>query len=200
MKGYFFLLIILIQFFFSITGIAQTNDKEYNVSLKKQTTNIPFILKGGCFTTLYNGSRKTFDGIPPFLNRQNSIIKTVHFGRGFNVRDSIYIIVGDKNNDTSICIIDANTNHDFSDDYVYLYNRDSLTEASAFKAQTLHFKYPMNGNMIDCHLDMRPSFFSKPNGLKYGDSLSQKYYVVLFLDECMVGSFTFTQINYKIYT
>ncbi len=120
-------------------------------------------------------------------------------GWKFNVKDSVYMILGDKNNDTSICIIDANANHDFSDGYVYIYNRDSLTEASIFKAQTLNFKYSVKGKVIDCHLNMRPIFFSKPNGLKYGDSLSQKYYVVLFLNECMVGYFRFNKTNYKIY-
>ena len=73
---------------------------------------------------LYDVNRDHFKNIPDELNEKNSILKYFTFN---NKSDTIFLILGDLNENDRICIIDANKNYDFSDDYRYVYNRYTIS-------------------------------------------------------------------------
>ena len=135
-------ILILTLFFFS--GSAQLKPTELIVPLKLVTTNIPFNL-GGIFTGMFDGDRNEFKGIPDYLNSKNSILKSIIITIDSVQSDTIYLIIGDKNQMEKTCIIDVNNNCDFSDDYQYIYQDSLLTKESEFTAQVISFDSFDNG-------------------------------------------------------
>ncbi len=155
---------------------------------------IPFKL-GGCFTKLYDGSRDKFKGIPDFLTPENSIIKTIYFGTNSSFNNIFYLVIGDESNKKRICIIDGNCNHDFSDDYKYIFDIDSAQKGINFLSQAMLFRYTKNEN-IEKNLYLKPKFFS--NNMKFSNATEQKYFVTFELGEYLLGSFSFKDERYKV--
>src|SRR5699024_7501476 len=108
---------IFLMSFMIFPFYSEAQNQTITAPLKLRATDIPFDLGAACFTTITYTSRKKFEGIPSFLNDTNSIISTINFGSRFYIEDSIYILIGDKNENERVCIIDANNNYDFSDDH-----------------------------------------------------------------------------------
>lgn len=175
---------------------SEAQNQTITAPLKLTTTDIPFHLGAACFTSITYSDRSKFQGIPSSLNDSNSIISTVNFGSRSNIKDSIYILIGDKNENERICIIDANNNHNFSDDHQYSFNTKDITTHSDFQSVPIHFKYPYEGEYIDRVLYMKPNFYR--GGLHFSNPLSNKYFVTLYLTECRIGQFKFKEKSYKI--
>jgi len=175
---------------------SEAQNQTITASLKPTTTGIPFHLGAACFTSITYSDRSKFKGIPSSLNDSTSIITTINFGSRFQIKDSIYILIGDKNKNERICIIDANNNHDFSDDHKYSFNTKNITTHSDFQSVPIHFKYPYKGEYIDRVMYMKPNFYR--GGLHFSNPLSNKYFVTLYLTECRIGQFNFKKKSYKI--
>lgn len=186
---------ILIFTLFSFAAICQLKETEIVVPLKLETTNIPFNLSGK-FTRLFDGDRNEFKGIPDFLNFKNSILKSITFKIDSVQSHTIYLIIGDKNENEKICIIDINNNHDFSDDYQYIYQDSLLTKESEFTVQSIPFEYFEKGEKIIGSIYLKPQFF--PGNWKLGNEIEKKYFVLVFLSEYRTGNFFYNGEQYKV--
>lgn len=192
MNKKYFLLLTGVFLFLGMKGQAV---KTISVPVHLKTKDIPFALSGACLTRIYNGSRDKFKGIPEFLTAKNSIIKTIYFGRNSPLNDTFYLIVGNKDDSERICIIDANNNLDFSDDYHYTFNDSLVKKDMQMRAQPLQFEYNYENCEIQRTLYLRPDFYA--GNFKYTNPVEQKYFIVLNLSECRIGTFA---MEGKMYT
>ena len=170
--------------------------KNMPVPMFLKTRQIPFALSGACVTRIYNGSRDKFKGIPDFLTPKNSIIKTIYFGWSSPLNNKFYLIIGEKDDSERICIIDANNDLDFSDDYLYSYNGNLLNKDTQMPAQPVQFDYKYEGHDIERTLYLSPYFYH--GNIKYANAIEQKYFIVLNLAECRMGYFTIGGEKYTI--
>jgi thiol-disulfide isomerase/thioredoxin len=189
--------IYVLFFFLSLT----LNESAAIIDNKHKTIDIPLEIRNEKWnikyvTQIFTGNRDSFKGIPSQLNDKNSIIKYRHFE---NVLDSIYLIIGDLNEKERICIIDANMNHDFSDDRQYIYVEDTLSKITDFKAQSIKLALIQNGKRIIKNYLFRPDLFNTKNIKYYKDNeIQQKYHAMLALSDWYTGTFRISNNNYGI--
>jgi len=188
-------ILIFIGFFLFLEMKGQSI-KKIKVPMSLVTKKIPFALSGACMTRIYNGSRNKFKGIPDFLTTKNSIIKTIYFGWNSPLNNMFYLLIGSKDDNNRICIIDTNKDLDFSDDYQYSYNENVLKNDILMPAQPLRFRYSYENHDIERSLYLTPDFH--PGNFKYTSTIEQKYFVVLNLSECRMGSFNVEGEKYTL--
>jgi len=189
-------ILILINAFLFLSTRAQVEKEKVTVPMSLETKNFPFTLGGVCIGEIYNGSRDKFKGIPEFLTKGNSIIKTIYFGKNNSLNKTFYLIIGDKNTGERICIIDTNNNLNFSDDYQYNYNDSFVQKDMKTLEQPLHFKYTYKNQEIERNLYLRPDF--NRGSLKYVNPIEQKYFIIFRLSEYRLGSFSFKDKKYIV--
>jgi len=116
-----------------------------NVETKPDLEIIQYI------TIPFKGSRNRFKGIPSILNSENSIINFEPMGI-----DSLFFLVGNIANNKRICIVDVNMNHDFSDEYVYSFDKEVFNELSTDHVQTITFKKSINKKQVARKISFYP--------------------------------------------
>lgn len=163
---------------------------------QNKTINIPLETRTNYantnkFTYLYKGSHLKFNGIPKDLTSKNSIIKYSLI----NDQDTLFMIVGDWKENERICIIDADMNHDFSDNYRYIYLKDCLSANTFFPSQPIVFE-SKEKRKETCFV--RP-VLHKINGISFGidNDTQMNYFLMLGLSEYYTGKF---RINNKQFT
>lgn len=142
----------------------------------------------------YKGNYEQFKGIPKGLTENNSIIKYCHFGR-----DSIYILLGDMDSTKRICMIDANKNKNFSDDYLYKFNKQKITEKTNFPSQLISYRSKTDSGEITRTSFYHPVLFdNKTLTLTPDNDLFHKYFVMIGPSESYEGDFKINGKTYKI--
>jgi hypothetical protein len=160
-----------------------------------ETTNIPFNLSGK-FPRLFEGSRNDFKGIRDYLNSNNSIIKSITFKIDSVQSHTIYLIIGYKNEHERLYIVDVNNNHDFSDDYQYIYQDSLLKKESEFTVKPIPFEYFEKGEKMKRSIYFKPQFF--PGHWRINNPIEQKYFVVVLMSEYRLGNFLYNGEDYKV--
>ncbi|MEO7048607.1 MAG: TlpA disulfide reductase family protein [Ferruginibacter sp.] len=187
-------LLIFVSILFPFMSKPQAVPESFLVKLhtefpKKSTEGL-----GACFTKIYKGNIM-FKGIPDFLTKNNSIIKSIYFGRSSPINNTIFLMIGDKNERERICIVDANNNHDFSDDYQYVFDKDSIINLKNI-AQPMAFSCDYHSQNLQRKIYLRPNFY--PGSLTFSNPLEQKYFVTFILAEYKAGNFRFNKREYAV--
>lgn len=139
-------------------------------------------------------NRMEFKGIPTGLDTTNSVIKSMLFYKVPLVLDTLFTLIGDLDEHQRICIIDANYNKDFSDDYQYVFDKEKVTKETIFPAQPLLIRYYKDSVITKKIRYISPLF---KGNLRYTIKKEQDYYVNLSAPEYKIGGF---KIGSKSYT
>ena len=197
LKNYFMFLknvLVFIIILFPFMSKSQTVFDSQLVKLRTESSKNITINLGGCFTRIYTGDIK-FKGLPKFFTKDNSIIKSIYFGKNNSINNTIFLIIGDKNEKEKICIVDANNNHDFSDDYQYIIKKN-LNHRDTNIAEPISFNYNYHNQILQRAIYLRPNFY--PGSLRFSNPLEQKYFVTFSLAEYKTGDFRFNNQEYSI--
>lgn len=163
-----------------------------------QTITVPLLSQTGgstitYLTRIYGGNSDKFKGIPSGLTNQNSIIR---YSTMKTYSDTLYMIIGDLNESERICIIDADRNNDFSNDYMYVYNNKLLTSNTSLQAQPLI--YFDNSKRKDARF-IRPEPFNRAFTFNGPDKeLQIKYYLSIGISDYYVGNFRINNHTYSV--
>jgi len=153
-----------------------------------QITTVPLLSQTGgstliFLTSIYNGNYDMFKGIPSGLSSRNSIIR---FSEIKSSGDTLYMIIGDLNETERICVIDADRDKNFSNDFWYIYNNALLTYKTVFQAQPLI--YSDNAKRRDARF-IRPEPFNRSFSFNGPDKeLQIKYYLSIGISDYYVGN------------
>lgn len=186
--------LIFINILFPFNSKSQAVFDRILVRLRTESSKNITINLSGCFTKIYAGDLK-FKGIPKFFTKNNSIIKSIYFGKNSPINNTIFLIIGDKNERERICIVDANNNHDFSDDYQYIIEKH-LIRRDTNNAEPISFNYNYHNQILKRTIYFRPNFY--PGNIRFSDSLEQKYFVTFSLSEFKTGNFRFNNQEYSV--
>lgn len=169
-------LISIILSFLSITVLGQVN-----------TITVPLLTETGgsktaIFNNIYKGGYVNFKGMPSGLTNQNSIIRYCAIN---NIGDTLFMIIGDLNETERICIIDADMNKDFSNNYWYVFNKQLLSKNTVFPTQP--FVYTTNHQKRETRF-IRPELINHAFSFNGPDKDVQiKYYLALGISDYYFG-------------
>lgn len=164
----------------------------------KITVNLETRTEGSSYSNylLWNikNGRERFQGIPPKLSEENSVIK--YFSLAKN--DSVFILLGDLDSLNRVCIMDINRNLDFSDDYVYQFDKQQITNKTNFPAQLIAYKREIEGKEVIKQTFFRPQLFDSHSlKVERDNDLFHKYFVTLSIAERYEGYFHLQNKAYK---
>ncbi|MDD4969220.1 MAG: TlpA disulfide reductase family protein [Paludibacter sp.] len=142
---------LIVCFFLLIQPGLFAKEEMKCVSIRVKLVTKPNVIISRYITISFKGDRNRFKGIPSTLNRENSIINFETAGI-----DSLFFLVGNTANNKIICIPDVNMNHDFSDDYVYSFDKEMFNELSADHNQTITFKKHINKKLVTSKISFYP--------------------------------------------
>lgn len=174
----------------NIIAQSSTNDTIITVNLESKTdfyrfAHLPKICKN---------NRIEFKGIPIGLDTTNSVIKSLLLYKDPFVLDTLFTLIGDLSEHQRICIVDANYNKDFSDDYQYVFNKAKVTKETIFPAQPLLIRYYKDSVITKKMIYVNP-FFKGSGSITI--KKEQDYYVYLSTPEYKIGNF---EIEGKCYS
>lgn len=169
-----------------------------NLSFSQNTVSIPIQqittinTQNRYITYLYSGDVTKFKGIPTeLLENRDFVIKY----RKFSETDTVFLLIGNSFL-KKITIIDVNKNNNFSDDFVYFFDkRNYKDEKVEFPSQ----KIEINSNSVNSGFYFAPNDHDRYNVIfKSNNEMEHQYYVTLDLYEYYSGKINVGNKNFKI--
>jgi thiol-disulfide isomerase/thioredoxin len=116
------------------------------------------------------------------------------------IKHVVYLVSGLDHLGNRVIIVDANNNHDFSDDKMMVYDSAFLRKGdkeirALLPTNTVNFQYASHGQVYDmtCNLQVSPI-----SPMRTSDSLFEKFKVQVITNEIRQGAFVMGTSNYSI--